>query len=361
MEERKEPEKPKTLREQATYSGAERWRNCPASVAMSAGIEEGEKKYASQGTKAHKVGAKALIENTPLEEIADEAVREYVGMVRRLAEPPYHVEERLPLLGTSGGLDCYTVSGKIGSIFDFKYGVGIRLNAYENEQLAGYACCLKEKYPQITQVFCVLSQPRVEGVFEETSSFSTWTLGYQALAAWRRKFEAALIEVEKAERICAGDWCQFCKARGGCPAHVSYADSIYREQETAELPGELLPVPVQELPLAQVPQIARIYAAKKRVESWFDKAEEYLLFLAKKGVEIPGFELAPKRTNRKWHSMMDEEEIAKALRERGIEEPWRRKLVPITYAEDFCDVDDLTEKPEGALGLKPIKAPRVKK
>lgn len=346
------------LREKATGSGAARWMNCPASVAMSINFEKDEKKYATEGTLAHEWAAKVVTDQAKIEDIENadiqSAVQTYVDTIRSIAgNVECIVEERLPLLGSSGQLDCYCIAGRNAFLFDFKYGVGVRLQALENEQLAFYAVALKEKYPELKTIHCTLVQPRVEGIFEDTPSISSWTLSYQTLAKWRRFFERSLLEVEKAQSIQAGSWCQFCLAKGGCPTHVTYAESVKLEQQG--LPGGMIPAPGDAWFPDVVPRVAKILLARKQVESWFNKAEEFLLSLALKGIEVPGFELAKKRSHRKWNIMFTEDEMAEELQKRGIKEPWEKSLMPITRAEKIVDIDDLTEKPEGGPTLRARK------
>lgn len=342
------------LRSKATGSGAARWLNCPASVAMSLNIIEQERDYASEGTRAHETAAKALIDNIPLEDIEDEGVRIYVRTVRETVGPgPIIVEERLPFLGSSGQIDCYAIRGRTCFAADLKYGRGVEIEAKNNEQMAFYACALKDKYPELLKVHFTVVQPNVEDLFEGTASISSWTIPHQSLAKWKRIFEKGLQEVEKAQSIRAGEHCQFCPAKGGCVTYVAYAEVAEREQEL--LPAEMIPAPGDKWLPEIIPRVARLLLMKQQIQSWFTKAEDFLYSVALQGHPVPGFELYKKRTNRVWNPMFSDEELAKTLKERGVEEPWQKKLLPLTKAEKLCDIKDLIEKPEGAQGLRPIK------
>lgn len=371
------------LRSKATGSGAARWLNCAASVAMEQALTEGPKKYAEAGTLAHKIAAEAITKETPLDKIEGpdsdtvEAIQVYVGMVRDVAGPgPIIVEERLPLLGSSGGIDAYAIRGKIAFLFDLKYGVGIRISADENEQLAFYATAIREKHPEVKTVQCYLIQPRVEGVFEDTASITSWTIGWQTLAMWRRRFEAGLAEVEKAQGLKAGDHCQFCKAKGGCPAYVGYAEATLAEQQG--FPSEMIPAPGERWIPSAVPKVAKMLMAQEVVKSWFAKAEEFLLMVAQSGaegkklVEQAGYELTTTKGRRKWAHAMEDDDLfnddppteaktAAILIELGIPDPYEKKLMPLTRAEKLVSVGDLVVKAPGRAVVKPIEKGKTRK
>lgn len=342
---------PEILRAEATGSSAAKWVNCAASVAMEHGIIEPEKKYAAYGTDQHKQVANILLGNAKIDSTTTEDVRVCVETVYRFFNGRnLRVEQRLPFLRSSGGIDVYEITGKQAIVADYKFGVGyeVKLPGY---QLPFYACCLKEKYPQITKVLCIVIQPRIEGIFAEPL-VSTCILDWRDLKKWRKTFEDALIEVEKAEKLKAGSWCKFCKARGGCPAYIIHAEAAKLGQEAFDT---FLPAPAPEiLPAEYIPRVSQLLRMRKQVESWFSKAEEWLLFHAQNGREIPGFELARKKTRRQWLSILPEDEVAQELQKRGID-PWKKSLIPFTAAEKIADIDDLLEKPEGGWTLKERK------
>lgn len=353
------------LRSEATGSGAHRWLNCPGSVAMSHGLIEEEKKYATAGTEAHALAAQVLKGEKNLEDVKDEAVKFYVETIYKyckgnedsaaLINTLTIVEERLFFLGSSGQIDCYSIQRDTAYLFDFKYGEGLKLRARNNPQLAFYACALKEKYPKIKKIHCLLIQPRVDDdIMEDIPYVDTWTMGYQTIRSWKNKFMIGLKDVEKAECVRAGSWCRFCKGRARCPVQFSYAQAHKEEQNS-------LPVQYMELATADkssiidaniINSIARVWANKDRIKKWLDSAEEFLLQMALKGVLVPGCEVGQKRSYRIWHTFMTKDEIAEELKKRGLEEPWEKDLMPLTRAEKLVDIQGLTEKPPGGPKLK---------
>lgn len=382
-----------TWRHLATGSGTERWSNCPASVAMSSALKEVDRKDSDEGRTSHKAVHDILFGDLDLNDDTPADVRLCVEQVKALLPPELFfkgdgigtvtaeqvkawqdskcgvellLEQRLPLLGSSGGIDVACVYGKNALIFDFKFGVGVPVYAPGNHQLAFYACALKEKFPQITKVQVWVIQPNIEGDFEDTASITSWTLSHQMLKAWRDKISTWLDAVDTGTKLSAGPWCQFCKARVGCPAHTAYAKAA--EIALAENPEDNLPALTPDKDLAVwlpevLPTIARIYKLKGRMTTWFNKVEEFLFAAANSGheelVKELGFEIYTKRANRKWRSeaeFVSEEDIAAQLVERGVKNPWKaRELINLTAAEDEVNIDDLVYKPVGGQWIREIK------
>lgn len=377
-----------TLRAEATFSGAKRWMNCPASVALSHGApDDPDQSWRDEGIAAHAIACNALRYNFPLDGITpltapkDEeekeaaekmiaAVKVYVDYVRSIAGPgPLVVEERLPALGTSGGIDCYAVRGKTAHLFDYKHGRGVKRRAEGDEQLAGYALLIKEAHPEVTLVVAHMIQPNLPGFFEDTPSITSWTLPWQTIRKWKSDFDDALKEVEQARTIRAGSWCQFCKAMAFCPTYLAMAERAKMEQGTIIIPmddedeegsdsiasGELV---LRDYAPAEISRIASLFSMKKFVERWFEKAFSFLLVQLKAGVEVPGFVLGEGRSNRIWTTGMTEEQVGDELLSRGVpqEELYKRSFIRITRAEEFCDISDLTEKPKGKDTIKVAKA-----
>lgn len=324
--------------------------NCPGSVALSHGIEEREKDYAAEGTDFHSRVAEALIARARPETISDEHVHTCVAEAVNLGAyeaRELYIEHRLPYLGSSGGIDLFWFDEPTKTIYvlDWKYGVGKRVSAYNNEQLAFYLCALKDKFPKATKAHATIIQPRLEGDLEDSPAITSWVWSWREFKFWRQRFEQGLSKVDKGEEFKPGDWCGFCKARAICPSYTAY--TAFTERETALVPvGDNTPV--------DIPRVAFLLSQRSRVESWFKKAEEYLLTLAMNGATIPGFELSPKRANRKWKDI-PKDILIDTLMARGVENPIETSIISLTKAEKVCDISDLVEKPDNGMTLKLIK------
>lgn len=350
------PKEGASLRELATGSGAERWMHCPASVALSRYVLSFKKKWSEEGTESHKIVAKALENGTSIEEVThqDPDAAVMVRFVRDTSPGPYIVEQRIQILGTSGGIDVYDVQGDTAYLYDYKHGMGVELEAFGNFQLLFYALCIRKLHPKIKKVIAYIIQPRVEALFD-APNITQWVIPYQTLCAAERRFEDGLVEVEEAKKIQAGPWCQFCPARGGCPIFVAQAD--YVQEQTALVPFEHY-VPTKD----QLPRIVKLMTfTEKFLKPWADKAKEWLLSHALEGADVSPFELGTKRTNRVFQVMYTMEEIAEKLKERGVEDPYKpRQLKGITELEKVANIDDLLHKPEGGPTLKLPKEAKPK-
>lgn len=144
-------------------SSAHRWLACPPSALACAGVKDTASEYAQQGTDAHSLceykllkslgqKAKDPTENLTYfdEEMADcsdaytEFVQEQVEAAKqKCADPIVLVEQRLDFseyvpegFGTG---DCVIVGDGTLSVIDFKYGVGIVVEAERNPQMMCYA------------------------------------------------------------------------------------------------------------------------------------------------------------------------------------------------------------------------------
>lgn len=239
-------------------SGADRWLNCPGTLALSQGLPEPEASpYAAEGTRAHELAERILrhweANDRTLNTAWVDALRpEYAdtefdtgdgrrwGMVdyamtyvnlclEQVAgfdgKPAVKIEHRLVLdqeLGMFGTLD-FVASGVrkgawTGMVVDLKYGKGKRVKVEDNPQLAYYAVALKRNSKKpLEQVKAVVVQPRLAQFYSEL-----WYAGWE-LEEWERKLKAGaekavrqLMGIEPRE-LKRGGWCWFCPAKAVCP------------------------------------------------------------------------------------------------------------------------------------------------
>ena len=168
-------------------SSSERWINSPASVKYQIIFEEESSPYAKEGTEAHKLSEFKLKESLgmdtsdprkelefyskEMEECSDGYVEYIYEIMATLEKPKVYVEEQLDLsmyipesLGTA---DAIIVSEKELHIVDFKYGLGIQVNAEKNSQLMIYALgalYLFDGIFDIEKVTMHIYQPRRENI-----------------------------------------------------------------------------------------------------------------------------------------------------------------------------------------------------
>lgn len=227
-------------------STADRWLNCPGSVALISGLPpEPPKKpsylrYREQGQAAHTVAAMAL--NTgrdaydfvnperPLFRPSDaEAVQHYLDyvLVRRalLKERYDRVELRVEVLvghprgDFRGTVDAYLLAAEdriavYAEMFDYKHGTGVVVPARENKQLMYYAHGLQKIHPEVSLFSLVIVQPRIVG-YERPD---TWTIKSSALSNWANQvlYPGIKATKKKGAPLKAGSWCRFCPANEQC-------------------------------------------------------------------------------------------------------------------------------------------------
>lgn len=149
-------------------SSASRWMTCPGSVAMSEGIADKSSSHADEGTAAHEMAERILLGELGTDLIGLKAengvaftaamlegVMVYVDMVRDLVKSTggtLYVEQKLSIEhltgepGAKGTSDCVIDAGDELIVGDLKFGMGVRVDADDNEQLMIYALAALEKF-----------------------------------------------------------------------------------------------------------------------------------------------------------------------------------------------------------------------
>lgn len=228
-------------------SSAERWLECPGSVALSMTVPEPPTSpYALEGTKAHELSEKILHEWIRNDYNIDDAfltrlraeedpemldyVMEYVyacvsASMRFDKTPTIRIEQRLTfdegmgMFGTADFIATGLMEGRnTGVIVDLKYGKGKKVKTEGNPQLAYYAVALRGcSKKKLERVVVQIVQPRIEGA-STSIEFSK-----EDLDSWGLKLtlgaEQALWMAAKAKLPVykEGSWCWFCPAKQVCP------------------------------------------------------------------------------------------------------------------------------------------------
>lgn len=298
-------------------SSAERWITCPGSVALSAKMpRQPGSVYADEGTAAHTLGeilARFHIleefDETELElRIArfrrkearfveeDEAFAEmhrhamaYVALIQaKLDEVPGSVlflEQRLnshvpSVWGTS---DAVIVSPIHIEIVDFKYGAGVKVDAWENPQLRLYGLGALEEFGDLlgdTQLIRItVFQPRIGDGHAHSEE-----LHPAALRAWR-----TYVAIPKAKEALAPgasfhpseSACRWCPASGRCKAQL---EAVFGED------GESIVGDDPEL--MSLAEVGEAYGKIEDVRLWANAVEKTALDLAySQGKEVPGYKV----------------------------------------------------------------------
>lgn len=259
-------------------SGAHRWMECPASVAMEDGLPDESSKFAEEGTVFHEVVAQCLIsgddpwgyrgrrfrvvngkvwisEDEPASARSDNTYVVDQDMIEHVVDSinlvddftPHgadvYIEERVEFSEDIGVPDSFGTSDVIIVTDDeicppdHKYGMGVQVDAEENPQLMLYALGALRKHGKgrpIKQARLVINQPRLQHLSEWTCSIEhLQAFGRRAKAAAKRAMEAHAIGKTNLKALepyfnPGEKQCRFCKAarNGTCPALTSQVTSL---------------------------------------------------------------------------------------------------------------------------------------
>jgi len=318
-------------------SSAFRWTECTASpqflVDNADRIPPQDTKYNKEGTLAHQV-ADAILNKKPLPK---DATREMVKHGKAYAafcnslivdrESQWQTEQKVDLWympGRNGYVDFASHNPKTGvlHIVDYKYGAGVLVGAEDNKQMAIYArSYVEHKFKQGVifekpdEVQMHIYQPRFSGD-EESQPHSTWMLSWERLVQFTNQIESEVQNIftpgtdkQTIKFSPSNKTCQFCPAESFCTARARWL--IEGLDDLDNLLGE---APVPALPEATTltdKMLAKILAASKPVEKWFESIREYARARARQHKPVEGWKLVRGRSVRVWK---DEQDAVETLR-----------------------------------------------
>ena len=350
-------------------SASHRWLKCPPSARLCAQEEDRGSPYAQQGTDAHEL-CQYLLESAlgrdcrdptnnltwydgEMQEAAEgyrDFVLEQIADARKTCpDPLVCVEQVLDFskwvehgFGTG---DCVIVADDLLHVIDFKYGVGVLVEAEDNSQLKLYALGAIDAFGDlydIRRVRLSIYQPR-------RANISSWEMTKDDLLAWAENVLAPIAKLAYAGegQYAAGDHCVFCKAKATCRARAEYN-------------LELAKLEMAEAPTMSPEEISEILPRIDSLVSWAEDVKAYALRQALCGTRFPGWKLVEGRSNRRF---TDEALAARIAEDAGFE-PWERKLLGISALQkqmgrkQFDELlGSLVTKPPG----KPVLAPETDK
>lgn len=351
-------------------SSSHRWLNCNPSARLEQEFEDWETEAAAEGTAAHALAEhklrKALkmrssrpqsqFDSDEMEEHTDSYVEFVLEQLERAkqycTDPMILIEQKLDFscyvpdgFGTG---DCLIVADKTLHIIDFKYGLGVLVDAYENPQMMLYALGalrIFDSLYDIEKVSMSIFQPRRENV-------STWSIPVTELKQWADetlKPKAELAYAGKGEYV-PGAWCQFCKAAVKCRA---------RADARMELAKYEFALP----PLLTDAEIEDILGKLDDLTKWANEIIAYAQDAAiNHGKHWTGFKVVESKTNRKY---TDETAVIEAANAAGYHDIYKKSLISITEMEKLMGKKTFSEilgeyvkKPQGKPTLVPASDKR---
>lgn len=340
-------------------SAAHRWMRCPGSLFMESSEAPSTSAFAEEGTRAHDLAA-AILGGLDVRSGDPEMlmhVNTYVDVVRKLADGygKVHVETKVDFskalrqpdsFGTS---DCIIVHAPLLTVVDFKYGMGVKVEAEGNEQMMLYALGAMYSlrlWKQIEAVQMVIVQPRINNIsscliqIEDLVTFETEA----RLAAQRAN---AVIEAGAAthdDLNPTDKGCRFCKAKAKCPA---LAEHVFRsvvdqfEDLDATPPSMSNARVVTEL----TPDlVGYLMGEVDLIEGWCKALRERCQQDLEAGVDVPGWKLVAGRKGlRRWDS---ENVVADKLKSFGLNDYaiYEKSLISPAKAETLVKAGQLTKE-----------------
>jgi hypothetical protein len=333
---------------------------CPGSVRETQGLPRTSSQFAAEGTVLHDIAACCLELGFEPDDwvgtqmsadgftfdITEELVSCIYNGLDWLRELPgeVYVEKRVDLskwmpdqFGTCD-VGIWQPETSTVIIYDWKFGVGVPVQPFENEQACAYALGFVETYlaprgirPENISV--VIEQPRCAG---GGSYAEPWNITYDRLLEFGGLMRWAYKQANDphAPLIPGEKQCQFCDALtrrpdsgdvSGCGAYDRFMMSMLGS-EFDEL-DDPIDLPENETPLRR----SLIVRNAKRVEKWLAKLHEDSVKAAEAGAPDPGMKMV---AGRKGHRFWKDSKKADAILERTLrEDRFTRKLKSPAQAE----------------------------
>jgi hypothetical protein len=355
-------------------SAAERWINCPGSIALCEGLPDKTSSFAEEGTKAHELAALVLTqEKVSKIPCADEdmwrhvhtyaqQIRDYTGAGTLLVEQRVDYSDVIGVPDSFGTSDAIIISedGKELLIADLKYGMGVKVDADNNYQLMLYALGALSEYSMIyniERVRLVISQPRLNHLSEWDCSVETLTEFADKARSAAEKAMCFKTNPIQPHGLNPGEkQCRWCKAKSFCPAlTASIQDTLGAGFEDLSITASNIALPTS--PDALAAKMAAIPLIENFIKAIRAEVERNLL----QGVPVPGYKLVRgKAGNRKWSSEAEAEAVMKQMRLRQ-EQMYSFDLISVATAEklfkdnprQWAKLEGMVTRSEGKVSVAP--------
>ena len=347
-------------------SAAHRWMNCPPSACLEREFPSSSSEVAAEGTAAHALCEHKLrkllklrskrphsdFEDDEMDRCSDDYVSFVQEQMGEIPSPMVLVEQRLDLTryvpAAFGTADCIIVGGDRLHIVDFKYGMGVLVEAEHNPQMMLYALGALELLDgiyDIQKISVSIFQPRRENV-------CTWSLPKEDLLRWARDdlVEKARLAYAGGGEYCADKWCTFCRAAVRCRARAE--EKLRLAKEEFKYPPLITDEEIEDV-LGEIPELIK----------WANAILAYATDAAvNHGKAWTGFKIVEGRSVRRYK---DEDAVAREAESAGYTDIFDRKLISLTQMEKlmgkkaFTDIlGGLIEKPPGKPTLVPLSDKR---
>lgn len=344
-------------------SSSHRWLNCTKSALLESEFENKESEAAAEGTAAHDLCEhkvkKSLRKRSkrPTSKYASDEMEEHTDAYRDFVLEQFELEKQTCpdaqlfleiklslenyIPGSFGTCDCLIVSDNKMHIIDFKYGLGILVDATDNTQLKLYAIAALEAYGMLysfDDIAMTIFQPRRENL-------STWTISVDELQQWADKVlkPKAVQAAEGTGEFCSGEWCTFCRAAVKCRARAAAKLDLAKHEFT-------LP------PLLSDEEIENILSLLPDLTKWANDIMAYASDAAiNHGKQWNFHKVVAGRSIRKYK---DETSVIEAAKDAGYTDIFKQSLIPLTEMEKLMGKSRFNEV-LGDLVIKPPGKPTL--
>lgn len=334
---------------------------CPGSLLLESKIPDQPSKYAAEGTIAHQIASECLTSQLKGDKRPQKPemylgrfmqadgfeflvtkdmvahVQSFIDFVYQTAgkEGQILVEKRVSFSeaigqpNSSGTADVIIIFPNRITNIDLKYGMGVKVDAEDNEQTSLYTVGTMEDYGFMTEAedfVAIIFQPRIDHISEACMSQEQLD-AFIVKAKEAAAFAMSFVENENLEPVLSpGEkQCRFCKAKATCPALKSEITEVVGHLATkddfadlAEVNTDSLAVAMEKVPLVEHWCLAIRAEVERRMFS---------------GTAVPGFKIVEGRQgNRAWSDAEGAEKTLKGFRLKS-EEIYDYKLISPTTAE----------------------------
>jgi hypothetical protein len=379
-------------------SGFEAARLCPGKPVMEAGRKDTPSKYADEGTAAHTLLSWCLDADRtahsylgviievdgqdgnpgsqwPVTEGMAKAVQTAMDNIHAIVSDGMLLSEQRvnysSYLGVAKGQawgtsDVIALRGDEGQVHDYKHGMGVEVDADENDQMMLYALgalvVLRAMGEEPTTMRLVIHQPRIKDAPSE------WVITVPDLEAWghgtARSATITRINAAGVHQMAPADWqalylrpnvksCKFCRAAkaNACPALQAAclepiqgsAPASVDEFEAVGIPGKEHIQPTSDA------WLDALYPKLELIEMWGKNVLAEIERRALAGAQFKNCKVVMgKKGNRAWSDPAAAEAALKAMRLK-LEEMYDLKLISPTRAGELAPQLGKDGKP------KPVK------
>ena len=227
------------------------------------------------------------------------------------------------------------------TVIDFKYGLGVLVDAEGNSQMRMYALGalnLFESLYDIQTVRMIIFQPRRDNV-------SIAEVTKEELLGWAEEvlIPAAALAAKGEGDYSAGKHCQFCRIKATCRKRAEF--NLQMAQYDFAVPDTLAD-----------DEISMILDRADTFIGWVNDVKAYALEQAISGKQYPGFKVVEGRSNRRY---TNPDAVAAAVTDAGYD-PFEKKLMGVTAMTKLLGtkkfntlLGSLIEKPQGKPTLVP--------